>query len=104
MVNPRINEAMFSAERACEQMVLIEDHLSLPDLRCPQCLRKHFLLCLGLLREATQLDGAQQLMLMLVPGCQVVGQAFIDFCNGGDAAEICQQIRDLRKAFVANLF
>lgn len=54
-------DANFNMREICKQCILLEDHLSHVEKRCPDCCIKHFLALEALSEEAIQLDKDQKL-------------------------------------------
>jgi hypothetical protein len=54
-------DANFNMREICKQCILLEDHLSHVEKRCPDCCIKHFLALEALSEEAIQLDKEQKL-------------------------------------------
>ena len=56
-------DANYNMREICKQCILLEDHLSHVEKRCPDCCIKHFLALEALSEEAIQLDKEQKLDL-----------------------------------------
>ena len=54
-------DANYNMREICKQCILLEDHLSHIEKRCPDCCIKHFLALEALSEEAIQLDKEQKL-------------------------------------------
>lgn len=54
-------DANYNMREICKQCILLEDHLSHVEKRCPDCCIKHFLALEALSEEAIQLDKEQKL-------------------------------------------
>ncbi len=51
-----VHDPLFNIEGVCQQLVLLEQHLYDPQMRCRDCILKHFLIIEALLREVPSLD------------------------------------------------
>jgi len=91
-----LKDPFFNLKTVCEELVLLERHLAVPEERCAECIRKHFLMVQGLLREAVQLDTQGELGEYLVPFCTNVFQCALDWRAGQDPFEVSQRLRSLR--------
>jgi len=92
----------------CKEFVLLEDHLSAPEKRCPDCIRKHLLKAEAFAEEAIALDktGEHLPKTQPLPGqIRAIQKSFLD---GANDHSISQQVRKIRKklspyCFGANL-
>jgi tRNA nucleotidyltransferase/poly(A) polymerase/DNA topoisomerase IB/2'-5' RNA ligase len=94
-------DPMFSLREAAKQLILLEDHLTHPEKRCMDCIRKHLLAAEAFSEEALALDteGVFQDSLADVPS-QIRAAWSRANGEGISYSDIAQDLRSLRKKLV----
>lgn len=95
-----VGNPLFNAREAAKQIVLLEQHLEQPELRCMDCIRKHFLTIEGLLEEAIGLDRAGRYQSLFQNKPERVRAIIAEFNNRKDYLRAAQKMRDIRKELV----
>lgn len=99
-------DANFNMREICKQCILLEDHLSHVEKRCPDCCIKHFLALEALSEEAIQLDKEQKLDVNVkdLP-TKIRGIQKKWYQNPTHNATQCSQdLRKIRKLLMENSF
>lgn len=91
----------YSANKACEQAVLLEGHLVDPAQRCPDCIRKHFQAMAGYLEESLRLGAPEPFRSYIQEALPHVRWAGRYWGEGMDPEIVAHAIRDVRK-FIAD--
>lgn len=95
-----VSDPNFTLKEACKQLLLLEDHLSNPRKRCPDCIRKHLLTAEGLAEEAIGL-GANPFMAQQAEKVAKTTRAVSAYLEGGGSFEkAAAAIRSVRKELV----
>lgn len=92
-----IFEPAHNLREISKQFVLLEDHLTHPNKRCPDCIRKHLLTAEALAEEAASLDKTGEFRAItdwLPSRIRGVAQRFL---AGADKADLAQDVRKIRK-------
>jgi hypothetical protein len=92
IMDPRHN-----LRQICKELCLLEDHLAHPELRCKDCIRKHFLKVEAYADEAVQLDktGKYKGVAQLAPWFRTTAAAVE---AGADKCAVAQRLRIVRKS------
>ena len=97
---PPLNSLQFNLREIAKQMLLVEDHLSIPDKTCTDCIRKHLLLIEAYAEEAVTLGGTE-VDVRRVYGIAGLAKYWMElFTRGYSYSKLSQQIRRERKKLV----
>lgn len=103
-VRKDITDPKLNLTDVVKEMLLLEDHLNIPNRRCPDCIRKHLLKIEALAEEACSLDtqgvwrpATQRLLHWLVPARKAYMNKKLDF------TALSGQLRTHRKQLAAQL-
>lgn len=99
-----ILDPLFNVRQICKNILLLEDHLSVPGMKCKQCIMKHFLYLEGYAEEAITLDTEGKYKDMLAPIPQILRGIQSAYVNGSDTLELSQKLRELRKKLTPLVF
>lgn len=98
--SPALNSLQFNLREVAKQMLLVEDHLSIPDKTCTDCIQKHLLLIEAYAEEAITLGGTDS-ELRMVHGLVSLAKYWMGLFNKGyNYPKLSQQIRRERKKLV----
>ena len=65
MVNPALMTVQWNLRKCVKELLLLEEHLSDPEQRCPDCIWKHLLKAEAWLDEAATLDNRKEYTTLL---------------------------------------
>jgi hypothetical protein len=111
-----VSDPTYNMKEICKQLILLEEHLSIKSKYCSDCIRKHFLHCIGLAEEAVMLScaykdkqgGASDIYQHVIDTLKVCFGSWIDQCKSYDDSairlEIVSKLRTLRKKMVNHYF
>lgn len=94
----------FNLREVAKHCALLEDHLSHPPKRCPDCIRKHFLTIEAFLEEAVTLDKSGEMTEMLQASAAYVRTLQALWLDDRDMNEIAQLLRQMRKKITGDVF
>ena len=78
-----------------KEMVLLEDHLNLPNQNCSDCINKHLIKCEALAEEAVSLDGGQTTFINNMPA--IVREWNVAWLSNIELTTIATYVRKIRK-------
>jgi hypothetical protein len=99
-------DPQYNMREICKQCILLEDHLSHEEKRCPDCCIKHFLTLEALSEEAIQLDKDQKLdknLIHLPTKIRNIQKKWYKNPNS-NSIECSQDLRKIRKLLMENSF
>tara|TARA_E500000178_G_C16802326_1_gene653027 strand:- start:105 stop:860 length:756 start_codon:yes stop_codon:yes gene_type:complete len=99
-------DANYNMREICKQCILLEDHLSHVEKRCPDCCIKHFLALEALSEEAIQLDKEQKLDINvkeLPTRIREIQKKWYQ-SPSHNATQCSQDLRKIRKLLMENSF
>jgi hypothetical protein len=99
-----VSNPAFNIREATKQMILLEEHLSVPAKRCPDCIGKHLLAIEALADEAACLDKRQELGRLPGELGALSRKAQGDLLSGADPYRVAQDIRAVRKKLLKRVF
>ena len=99
-----VSNPAFNIREATKQMILLEEHLSVPAKRCPDCIGKHLLAIEALADEAACLDKEQELGRLPGELGTLSRKAQGDLLSGADPCKVAQDIRAVRKKLLKRVF
>ena len=99
-----VSNPAFNIREATKQMILLEEHLSVPAKRCPDCIGKHLLAIEALADEAACLDKKQELGRLPGELGTLSRKAQGDLLSGADPCKVAQDIRAVRKKLLKRVF
>lgn len=99
LMDPRHN-----AREVCKQLLLLEDHLAHAEKRCPDCVRKHFLMAEALADEGVALDPTGNYAAMLSFAGDYCRALVARLVDGADPSWAAGELRLMRKAMTAAVF
>ena len=102
-VRPDIRDPALNLKDVTKELLLLEDHLTIPDRQCPDCIRKHLLKSEALLDEALQLDTEQKWKGLIVPARTVVVKTRQAYEAKTPFTTLSGNIRTLRKELTGKL-
>lgn len=82
----------------------MEEHLTIPRMRCPDCIRKHNLWAEALADEALLLDKNQEHTALLEDLPERIRGFQRDYHRGVAPKKVAQDVRELRKELVKVAF
>jgi len=97
-------EPQFNLRECVKQLLLLEDHLSNPQKRCPDCIRKHCLTIEALAEEGTTLDKDGSCRDDCNDLARKMREIEKEIKEGKDEAEIAQELRSIRKPLMNKYF
>lgn len=92
---PGLHDADFSGHEALAEMLLLEDHLRYPTLRCLACIHKHLLRAYAYAKEAAALENHAAIHDVIF---KCVSDAQRDIANEAKWPELAEKIRECRQA------
>jgi hypothetical protein len=95
---------LFNLREAAKQLLLLEDHLSQPERRCDDCIRKHFLKAEALLEEGATLTGRAAHKALSAEDARLVCEQSERWLRGAEPADVTSSLRTLRKYLVQLAF
>jgi hypothetical protein len=95
---------LFNLREAAKQLLLLEDHLSQPERRCEDCIRKHFLKAEALLEEGATLTGPMECKRMSAGDAHSVRAQSERWLRGAEPLDVAAELRTLRKSLVGLSF
>jgi hypothetical protein len=95
---------MFNVREATKNILLLEDHLNVPDRRCNDCIRKHMMLVEGFLDEAVNLDTGGHYAYILTGKPHEFKCIERKFAETKDYLGCAQDLRRMRKKFIEASF
>ena len=98
-------DCRFNLREICKQCILLEDHLSHDEKRCTDCCMKHFLALEGLCEEAVTLDkeNRHQHIRGLAEKIRRLQRMWYENPDGS-AHQCSQELRQIRKQFMTDVF
>jgi len=99
-----VSNPAFNVREATKQMILLEEHLSIPAKRCPDCIGKHLLAIEALADEAACLDKNGELGRLPGELGALSRKAQGDLLSGADPCKVAQDIRAVRKKLLSQVF
>ncbi|MAG25591.1 hypothetical protein CMI47_08435 [Candidatus Pacearchaeota archaeon] len=99
-----VSNPAFNIREAAKQMILLEDHLSVPEKRCPDCIGKHLLAIEALADEAASLDKEKRLGKLPGKLALMSRKAQKELLSGADPCKVAQDIRAQRKKLLPLVF
>jgi hypothetical protein len=100
--NQFMTTPMHNMREICKQMLLLEDHLTHPGKRCPDCITKHFLMIEALADEVCSLEPrATESIMPLSQGMQTMHYLWL---NGKPPLMLAHQVRMCRKHICQKMF
>ena len=99
-----VSNPAFNIREATKQMILLEEHLSVPAKRCPDCIGKHLLAIEALADEAACLDKEGDLGRLPGELGALSRKAQGDLLSGADPCKVAQDIRAVRKKLLKKVF
>jgi hypothetical protein len=88
-------DPLFNIREMIKEMVLLEDHLNLPNQNCSDCINKHLIKCEALAEEAVSLDGGQTAFINNMP--TIVREWNAAWLSNIELTIIAMYIRKVRK-------
>lgn len=99
-----ILDPLFNVRQICKHLLLLQDHLSLPGMKCKQCIMKHFLYLEGYAEEAITLDAKGLHRELLEPLPKAIRDMQKDYTSGADSLVLAQKMRELRRKLTPMAF
>jgi hypothetical protein len=88
----------------CKQIVLLEDHLTQTEKRCPDCITKHFITNEALIEEGLALDKDGEYREKLDGEAEKIRSLQSEWAGGRPPADIAQELRAVRKKWLPGCF
>jgi len=95
-----IFDPAFNVREVFKQLVLLEDHLTQPRKRCPDCIWKHLLTAEALAEEAATLDAQGGASAPIEGLAERIRDLQRDVQDGLPPADIAQRAREIRKGLL----
>ena len=87
----------YNLRQCCKELLLLEDHLLIPDAYCPECICKHMLKAEAYADEGWSLDVSWETQQELSLLATKLRQLEVAFLQGVKAQSIGHEVRALRK-------
>lgn len=98
-----VTDPHYNLRQCAKDMMLCEEHLSVANKRCYECIQKHFMRIEALLEEALTLDKGGELPASVSDMVRVVTSLHDAAMGGADPERLAQDLRKLRKAITKYL-
>jgi len=102
-IRPDLRNPALNLTDVTKELLLLEDHLTIPDRQCQDCIRKHLLKSEALLDEALQLDTDQKWKGVIVPSLEIIVKTRKAYEAKAPFATLSGTIRTLRKNLTGKL-
>lgn len=99
-----IMETTFNLRECAKQMILLEDHLNIPEKDCFDCQRKHCMNIEGLADEGEGLNGTKEDKLECSRVAKFIRECSKKLASGYDKPTLAQEIRQVRKPLMYKYF
>jgi hypothetical protein len=105
MAHPALLTVPWNLRKAVKEMLLLEEHLTDPEQRCPDCIWKHLLKAEAWLEEAANLDGRREYTALLRQAMATLTQvqAMVKAGQLPNAAISARQLRKGLQPYVVGL-
>jgi len=100
IVRPDLLTARFSIQEAIGHLILLEDHLHVPDRRCGDCIRKHLWTAYAFLQEAHGLPGTPEDRKLLLAAICALRRAWRLLDAGCERSTVAEVLRKSRKVLL----
>lgn len=102
--NNKLMQTSFNLRECTKQMILLEDHLNVPDKDCYDCQRKHFLNIEALAEEGEGLNGTDEDKKECEQLAVFIRECSKKLASGYDKPTLAQEIRKIRKPLMYKYF